>query len=57
MSRPRTLRTLIARIGDSQLKALWDLRSTIHRSYSGDHKIVRDAIRERIHDLKQMRGL
>jgi hypothetical protein len=56
MARPRTLRSLVAKIGDSQLIAFWNLRNTICREVRDDRKLVRDAIRQRIRELRTIKG-
>ena len=55
MARPRTLRTLVSRIDDAQLKALWDLRCTC--SGNADYLLVTKAIKERVRLLRAVRGM
>ena len=53
MGRPRTIRTMIARIDDPKLSAFYNLRNTVTKK--SDHKLVREAIVERVKELKLAR--
>lgn len=54
--RIKTLRTLIKRIGDRQLQAFWDLRIATNYSNKSDRMQIREAIRDRIHELRLKRS-
>lgn len=48
MARVRTFRTLISRIDDAQLSALWSLRRTYRFHYGNDYLKINAAIKERV---------
>lgn len=56
MGRPKTLRTMIARIADRQLKSLWDLRCCTRSAPKQDRMLIREAIRDRIHKIRLNRS-
>ena len=53
MGRPRTFNTMLERLGDTKLKAFWNLRWTLNNK--ADHKLVREAIVERVKEIKLAR--
>lgn len=54
-SRPRTLYTMIVRIGDAKLKAFFTLRH-LYIGNKADSKMIRDAIVERVKEIRAERN-